>query len=185
MTGGRRSWRRLLGASAGMLFVTAVHPSPAAGHDVTITSMARVFIDQVGERRYVLSAIDTGLAPLGDASVLDILPTHCSPVDVPGQDPSPQAPPTLAFECSEALGPGDVILLPWDLTGIVVVFLSIDRVDSSAFFEGRGRTVPVHFGDLSLGSMSRLRIVTRYTIIGAEHILFGIVTATAHRSGNL
>lgn len=170
---GRPPGRALFGISTAVLLALCTQPGPASAHDVTITSMARIFIDQVAERRYVLSAVDVGLPPLDAATVTGMLPGHCAPMG--GWEPAltSQAPPTLSFECTQALGSGDEILLPWDLAGVVVVFRSIDGVDSSGYFVGRGRTVPIDVGELSTGGASRLRVVARYVIIGAEHILFG------------
>lgn len=167
------SVRWLLGISTALLLALCTQPGHASAHDVTITSMARIFIDQVGERRYMLSAVDIGLPPLDAAAVAGMLPDDC--VGTIGREStlSSQAPPTLSFECASMLGSGDEILLPWDLAGVVVVFRSIDGVDSSGYFVGRGRAVAIDFGELSARGTSRLRVVTRYAMIGAEHILFG------------
>lgn len=165
---------RLLGIMALVLLPLSVAPSTAAAHDVGITSVARVFIDQVGERRYVLSIVDTGLPILEDSPGL--LPTGCRRPS--GEAAEPMAMlltvPTLTFLCDRELTLDDVITLPWDLAGVVAVARWIDGTDASAYFRGQGRSVKIRMGDLRAGAASRLSLAGRYSALGAEHILFGI-----------
>lgn len=161
-------FRRLgIATLVGMLFILT--PRLAGGHDVGITSVARVFIDQVGEARYLLSIVDVGLPPIRD--VPGVLPSGCRHLPEAGVS---RAVVGFRFECDEELMFDDVITLPWDLAGVVVIARWGDGTDASAYFRGKGRAVPVPMGDLLAGSGSGSRLAERYFVLGAEHILLGI-----------
>lgn len=163
-----------MGAAMSLLLGASLTPTAAVAHDVGITSVARVFIDQVDERRYVLSIVETGLPPLDDASGL--LPGHCRLSETGRARPMRGMPmvPTLPFACDRELAVDDVITLPWDLAGVVAVVRWMDGSEASAYFRGRGRSVTIRLGDLRAGAGSRLGLARRYSVLGAEHILFGI-----------
>ena len=151
----------------GVLFILT--PRLAVGHDVGITSVARVFIDQVGEARYLLSIVDVGLPPIRDVS--GVLPASCRHVPEVGVS---RAVLGFRFQCDDELMFDDVITLPWDLAGVVVIARWGDGTDASAYFRGKGRTVPVQMADLLAGSGSGSRLAERYFVLGTEHILLGI-----------
>ncbi len=175
MSGRRRPpWpARVLRAA---LLCLAVPPGGAAAHDVGITSVARVFLDQVGEDRYVLSVADLGLPALDGAAAEGVLPAHCRLTGAVEAFPAAAAPtvPTLPFACDRALTADDAITLPWDLAGVVAVARWSDGSGASAWFRGRGRSVTIGLGELRAGAGSRLQLAGRYGVLGAEHILFGI-----------
>ena len=141
----------------------------AAAHDVGITSVARVFIDQVGEGRYTLSIVDIGLPPIGDSP--GVLPSGCRHLPEDGVRGTVAL---FRFQCDDELMFDDVITLPWDLAGVVAIAHWSDGTDASAYFRGKGNTVPVQLGDLLAGAGSRFRLSERYFALGTEHILLGI-----------
>jgi hydrogenase/urease accessory protein HupE len=152
-------------AAAAVLLVSS--PSSADAHDVGVTSVARVFMDQIADRRYLLTAGDVGAPPFEESSRL--LPAGCTRVPT---SPAASA-STLLFECAAELTADDVITLPWSLSGVVVVTRWSDGVGASAYFAGTGTTVPVPLSDLrataKLGALAK-----RYMLLGVEHILLGI-----------
>ncbi len=146
--------------------------SPAAAHDVDVTGVARVFLDEVdaGEHRYALSVVDRLVPPISD--ITGVLPASCAPL--PAEATGIRVVAGFAFECEAALTFDDVITLPWNLAGVVVLARWSDGTDASAYFRGDGGVVPVRLGDLRAGAGSRGRLAGRYFMLGAEHILFGI-----------
>lgn len=144
-------------------------PAAAAAHDVDVTSVARVFLDQVDERRYLLSVVDTKVPPI--LGTTGVLPPGCAPVEA---SPSARAVPGFLFECAEPLTLDDRVVLPWRLAGVVVVAAWADGTTASAYFRGNGRSVPVPLEDLRAGASSRGRLAGRYFRLGVEHILLGI-----------
>lgn len=142
-------------------------PVPAFPHDVGITSVVRVFIDQLGERSYSLSITDSGVPPLGNSN---ILPSHCHrPTHKHGYSSERLS---LAFDCEHTLTFDDVITLPWAL-GVVAVANWADGTSSSAYFSPDARTVSIRLGELSAATGSRFRLAQRYLTLGFEHIVFG------------
>ena len=146
---------------------------PLLGHDVGVTSVARVFIDELGPGRYVLSVADVGVPALGTSE--ELLPSGCVARPVSDWSAwSTTAVPTLPFECGRSLTDDDVIELPWDFEGVVAVARWSDGTTASAFVRGRGPSITIRLGDLRAGVASRLSLAVRYGTLGGEHILFGI-----------
>jgi hypothetical protein len=155
---------------AGLLFLLgALGPTaPVAAHDVDVTSVARVFLDEIGEWRYVLSIVDLQVPPITDPDA--VLPAGCSPID----DPGVRVVSGLEFACDSALDADDTLLLPWALAGVVVVARWADGSGASIYFRGAQGTVPVALGDLRAAPGSGARVATTYFVLGGEHILLGI-----------
>jgi len=147
-----------------LLFV----PLSASAHDAGITSVARVFIDQVGERRYALSTSDTGVPLLGDSK--GVLPARCHRLP---DSPAARAWSGFVFECDQPLTFDDVITLPWGL-GVVAVAAWRDGSSASAYFTADGRSVTIRLEELRAAAGSRFRLARRYLALGAEHILLGV-----------
>ena len=153
-----------------VLGLCAVLPSGAAAHDVDVTSVARVFLDQIGPRRYVFSVVDTQVPPIVGRE--GVLPAGCMPL--PEAVAGVRVVAGFAFECAEELTFDDVLDLPWPLAGVVVLATWSDGTEGSAYFRGNGRTVKVFLGDLRAGAGTWGRLAGRYLALGGEHILFGI-----------
>ena len=143
---------------------------PVAAHDVDVTGVARVFLDETADGRYRLSIVDRLVAPITDAR--QMLPGRCRVAQPAETDV--EAAPGLIFDCQSPLTVDDTLILPWALEGVVVLARWSDGTDASAYFRGTGRTVPVRLGDLRAGAGSRGRLAGRYIVLGSEHILFGI-----------
>lgn len=141
---------------------------PAEAHDVDVTSVARVFLDEIGDRRYVLSVVDTQVPPITDPSA--VLPADCAPID----DVGVRVVSGFAFACETPLDADDTLMLPWSLAGVVVVARWGDGSEASVYFRGSQGMVPVPLGDLRAAPGSRARIASTYLGLGAEHILLGV-----------
>jgi hypothetical protein len=161
----KRALRSLLLASVACLSLPA---RPAEAHDVDVTSVARVFLDEIGERRYVLSVVDTQVPPITDPRA--VLPADCTPVE----NAEVRVVAGFAFECASALDADDTLLLPWALAGVVVVARWADGSGASVYFRGSQGSVPVALGDLRAAPGSRARVAGTYLRLGAEHILLGV-----------
>jgi hypothetical protein len=97
---------------------------------------------------------------------------RCQPVD--DTEVEVQVTSGFVFQCESALDGGDVITLPWDLAGVVVLARWADDSSATAYFRGRNGIVPVEVGDLLGGFGSGLSVAGTYLGLGAEHILLGI-----------
>jgi hypothetical protein len=53
--------------------------SPAVAHDIDVTSVARVFLDDMGSGRYLVSVVDTQAPPITDPQ--GVLPVRCRPLE--------------------------------------------------------------------------------------------------------
>ena len=140
----------------------------AAAHDVDVTSVARVFLDEIGDRRYVLSVVDTQVPPITDPGA--VLPSDCTPIE----DAGVRVVSGFAFACDSPLDADDTLLLPWSLAGVVVVARWGDGSEASVYFRGSQGRVPVPLGDLRAAPGSRGRVAGTYLGLGAEHILLGV-----------
>ena len=115
----------------GTLFILTPHFVGA--HDIGITSIARVFIDQVGQGRYALSSVDIGLPPIRNTP--GILPDGCERLSEEGIS---QTMLGFRFQCDNELMFDDIITLPWDLAGVVAIARWSDGTGASAYFRGKG-----------------------------------------------
>ncbi len=160
--------RRAVVLVAGLAWVLG--PRPVAAHDVDVTSVARIFLDQIGEARYVLSVVDAKVPPIADRE--GVLPERCAPLKPADVDVRVET--GFVFECDTALDADDALLLPWSLAGVVVVARWADGTGGSAYFKGGAGSVPVDLGNLRAGPGSRWRLAGTYLVLGAEHILGGV-----------
>ena len=147
-----------------------VTSTPLPSHDVDITSVARVFLDQIGDTRYVFSIVDTQVSPILD--LRGVLPERCTPL--PPETAGVYVSAGFAFECTSELTFDDVMELPWSLAGVVAIVRWGDGTEASAYFRGDGRSVPIRLADLRAGAGTTGRLAGTYFILGGEHILFGI-----------
>jgi hypothetical protein len=155
--------------AAGALLAAGGASRPVAAHDVDVTSVARVFLEEIAERRYLFSVVDARVPPIADAGA--VLPAGCVPL--PSRAGSWVA-AGFVFECEEPLTLDDVLRLPWPLAGVVVVARWGDGSEASAYFRGDGESVPLRLSELRAGAGSRGWLAARYLVLGGEHILFGI-----------
>jgi hypothetical protein len=139
----------------------------AVAHDAGITSIVRVFIEEVQAGRYTVSIIDAGVPTLGDNR--DLLPSGCR--ELPNQDRS-WVTPRLVFECGRRLTIDDVITLPMPLA-VVASARWADGSVASAYFAASGRTVTVRLAELRAAAGPRGRVALRYGRLGVEHVLTG------------
>ncbi len=137
---------------------------PAAAHDVDVTGVARVFLDETGDGLYRLSVVDRQAPPLFD--VTRILPGRCE-----GLPPSSYS---YRFRCAPALDMEDALRFPWALEGVVVIARWRDGGEVSGYFPGDGAFVEAPLADLKAGARSMPRLAGRYLVLGVEHILFGV-----------
>jgi hydrogenase/urease accessory protein HupE len=143
-------------------------PFPALAHDAGITSVTRLFLDQLGERRYELSVVDTGVPAFEDST--NVLPARCRALPEVAAAGSGSR---FVFECETPLTFEDEITLPWAL-GVVAIAKWTDGSAASAYFAAEGPSVTVRLEELGAGAGSRSRLSRRYFALGAEHILLGI-----------
>ncbi len=147
-----------------LLVLTFCTANIASAHDVDVTGVARVFLDESAQGSYSLSIVDQQVPPL--FNIERILPAHCSGL-APGNF-------SYRFSCSPELNIGDELVFPWPLEGLVVVARWSDDTDVSAYFPGDGSMITVPLSDLKAGAGSLGSLAQRYLVLGAEHILFGI-----------
>ena len=141
------------------LFATQVYP-----HDIDVTGVARVFLDELPGNEYNLSIVDQQVPPL--FNVERILPERCIGLS-PGRF-------SYRFQCTPSLNVDDTLSFPWSFQGVVVVARWSDGSDVSGYFPGDGNFVDVPLPQLKAGAASLGSLALRYLILGAEHILFGI-----------
>ena len=144
---------------AACLFATQVYP-----HDIDVTGVARVFLDELPDNEYNLSIVDQQVPPL--FNVERILPERCIGLS-PGRF-------SYRFQCTPSLNVDDTLSFPWSFQGVVVVARWSDGSDVSGYFPGDGNFVDVPLPQLKAGAASLGSLALRYLMLGAEHILFGI-----------
>ena len=144
---------------AACLFATQAHP-----HDIDVTGVARVFLDELPDNEYNLSIVDQQVPPL--FNVERILPERCIGLS-PGRF-------SYRFQCTPSLNVDDTLSFPWSFQGVVVVARWSDGSDVSGYFPGDGNFVDVPLPQLKAGAASLGSLALRYLMLGAEHILFGI-----------
>ena len=144
---------------ASCLFVVQVH-----SHDIDVTGVARVFLDELPDNQYSLSIVDQQVPPL--FNVERVLPERCI-----GLSPSRFS---YRFQCEPSLSVDDILSFPWSFQGVVVVARWTDGSDASGYFPGNGNFVDVPLPQLKAGAASLGSLASRYLVLGAEHILFGI-----------
>jgi len=150
-------------------FAAAPLTRPLAAHDVDVTSVARVFLDEVGERRYILSVVDALAPPIRDPGA--VIPDHCRPLPA---DAGPLTVAGFAFACDRPLTFEDRLVLPWSLSGVVVLVRWANGSEGSSFFRGDAGLVEVSLAQLDAEAGSVGRLLGSYLVLGVEHILFGI-----------
>ena len=136
----------------------------AHGHDVDVTGVARIFLDEQSPGNYSLSVVDQQVPPL--FNIERILPERCEGL-APGNF-------AYRFQCSPALNIADSLIFPWSLQGVVAIADWADGEDVSGYFPGAGATISVPMSDLKAGAGSLGNLAYRYLLLGADHILFGI-----------
>ncbi len=139
-------------------------PASAQGHDVDVTGVARIFLDEQSPGNYSLSVVDQQVPPL--FNIERILPERCE-----GLTPGNFA---YRFQCSPALNIADSLNFPWSLQGVVAIAHWANGEDVSGYFPGAGATITVPMSDLKAGAGSLGSLAYRYLVLGADHILFGI-----------
>lgn len=136
----------------------------AHGHDVDVTGVARIFLDEQSPGNYSLSVVDQQVPPL--FNIERILPERCEGL-APGNF-------AYRFQCSPALNIADSLIFPWSLQGVVAIADWADGEDVSGYFPRTGATISVPMSDLKAGAGSLGSLAYRYLLLGADHILFGI-----------
>ena len=164
-----RKWAAGLAVVARAAVPVLCLPSSVSAHDVELTSVARIFLDQVAEHRYVLAIVDAQVPPLRNLE--EALPDGCLLLPQRSGELTLRS---FAFECQEQLTLDDTIVLPWSLEGVVVLARWQDEAEASAYFRGDGEQIAVDLGSLRAGAISWTRLLSTYLVMGSEHILFGV-----------
>lgn len=159
-----RQLARATRAAAALLLATALLAPAATAHDVDVTGVARVFLDEVGAEQYQLSIVDQQVPPL--FNVERILPERCTGL-TPGRF-------SYRFECTPALNSEDTLAFPWSLEGLVLIANWQDGSEVSGYFPGDGSMIEVPMSEMKAGAASLTNLASRYLILGGEHILFGV-----------
>lgn len=160
------SWLRGASTSLGVFVSTLLllWGGEAGAHDLNVTGVARVFLDETEIGSYRLSVADQQVPPLFD--IERILPNRCDGLN-PGRF-------SYRFQCQPALNANDKITFPWSFQGVVVLANWQDNSKVSAYFPNRGGQIEVPLSQLKAGAGSLSRLAKQYLVLGAEHILFGI-----------
>jgi hypothetical protein len=133
-------------------------------HDIDVTGVARVFLDELEDNQYQLSIVDQQVPPL--FTIERILPERCTGLP-PGRF-------SYRFQCEPTLNLDDVLVFPWSLEGLVLVARWSDGSDVSGYFPGDGNIIEVEMAQMKAGASSIGNLARRYLELGGEHILFGI-----------
>ncbi|MFK7864973.1 MAG: HupE/UreJ family protein [Pseudohongiellaceae bacterium] len=133
-------------------------------HDLNVTGVARVFLDEELGGNYRLSVADQQVPPL--FNVARILPDRC--IGLPSSRYS------YRFRCLPALNSSDELLFPWGFQGLVVLAKWQDGNAFSTYFPGETGQIKVPLSELKAGAESVVGLASRYLKLGTEHILFGI-----------
>ncbi len=149
----RRNW---------LAFLLLTAAGPLLAHDVDVTGVARMFLDEVEPGSYRLSVVDRQVPPL--LNLRNVVPSRCTALEDTR---------AVRFRCDPRLGQSDRLTLPWSLEGLVVVARWDDGTEGSGYFRGNGAQVPVSLADLQAGTSSILALASTFLASGAEHILFG------------
>tara|TARA_B100001057_G_scaffold140666_2_gene140357 strand:+ start:480 stop:1520 length:1041 start_codon:yes stop_codon:yes gene_type:complete len=147
-----------------LMFCFLLIPALANGHDVDVTGVARIFLDEQSHGSYSLSVVDQQVPPL--FNIERILPERCE-----GLPPGNFA---YRFQCNPALNIDDSLSFPWSLEGLVAIARWADGEDVSGYFPGSGVVIQVPLNGLKAGASSLGSLAYRYLVLGADHILFGI-----------
>lgn len=137
---------------------------PALAHDINITGVARVIVQESEPGSYRLSVVDAQVPPL--FNIERILPDRCTGL--------PPAPFAYRFSCEPQLNVDDSLVFPWGLAGVLVIANWLEGDGATAYVPGDGAEIEVPLTELKAGAGSWTTLAGRYLIIGAEHILFGI-----------
>lgn len=133
-------------------------------HDVDVTGVARVFLDEVEQNQYQLSIVDQQVPPL--FNIERILPERCTGLP-PGRF-------SYRFQCQPELNAEDTLAFPWSLEGLVLITRWSDGSDVSGYFPGDGSIIEVPMSEAKAGASSMGNLAKRYLVLGGEHILFGV-----------
>jgi hypothetical protein len=136
----------------------------AYSHDIGVTGVARIFLDETPEGVYQLSIADQQVPPL--YNIERILPNRCQGLS-PGRY-------SYRFSCQPILNTDDSLTFSWNFQGVVVVAKWQDGNNVSAYFPSKGGQIEVPLAELKAGAASISSLAARYLVLGAEHILFGI-----------
>ncbi len=151
-------------AIAATLLTSVSIPSGLFAHDIDVTGVARVFMDELDGNQYQLSVVDQQVPPL--FNIERILPARCIGLD-PGRF-------SYKFQCEPKLNTEDDLSFPWPLEGLVLIAQWRDGSNVSGFFPGDGSLINVPMAEMKAGSLSLTKLARRYLILGGEHILFGV-----------
>jgi len=147
----------------GILALILHLPAAAWAHDIDVTGVARIMLDELDNNQYHLSIVDQQVPPLYNLQYS--LPDKCQ-VSTPSRY-------SYRFQCDTPLSIDDSLTFPWSLQGVVVVARWLDGSDISGYFPGDGSIVRVPLSELQADAGSVLNLAGRYLVLGAEHILFG------------
>ena len=109
-----------------LMLCSLLIPASAQGHDVDVTGVARIFLDEQSPGNYSLSVVDQQVPPL--FNIERILPERCE-----GLTPRNFA---YRLQCSPALNIADSLNFPWSLQGVVAIAHWADGEDVSGYFPG-------------------------------------------------
>lgn len=135
----------------------------SSAHDINVTGVGRVFLDETSLGHYSLSIVDQIAPPPPNSRVV---PARCSELEARSY--------AYHFSCQPGLNLIDEINLPWQLEGIVVIARWQGGEETSGYFPSDGYQITVPMSELSAASSSILNLSKRYLLLGIDHILFGL-----------
>jgi hydrogenase/urease accessory protein HupE len=156
--------RLFLASVCALVLSNALLPPTAMAHDIDVTGVARVFLDELEENQYQLSIVDQQVPPL--FNIERILPERCIGLP-PGRF-------SYRFQCEPELNTDDILAFPWSLEGLVLITRWSDGSNVSGYFPGNGRIIEVPMAQMKAGASSISNLARRYLELGGEHILFGV-----------
>jgi hypothetical protein len=140
-----------------MLFAT-----DSSAHDVGLT---KITLTEVTPTQYVIAPWAPGAGVVSMDNIL--LPEGCRRLSSDAT--------ALNFVCPDrGLATDDVLRFRWQREGLLIVARWADRTASTHFFGIENNEITVPVSDLHSGPVSARDLVSRYLVLGIEHILSGV-----------
>lgn len=153
-----------------LLPLLALVSGGAAAHDIDVTGVARLILDErqdpaaTDAASYSLAVVDARVPPLFNIEYS--LPARCEAL-VPSRA-------SYRFRCNPSLRSDDSLRFPWALAGAVLIVNWMDGSSHSSYYRGDGAFIEAPLAEVRAPSAALGRLAQQYALMGVEHIVFGV-----------